>query len=233
MSDYNNNALNNIVQHNNMKTNEKTNELTLYAKIENQLQERRPQSVFPLTATHRKELRELRDRNVGSLQTRLNFIKSEKREQYVKKYVRDVESELKEKQSVVKEVNARFDAMKEQILHLVETHKQYEADVRKTLGSHDVSHDYCNIGQLDIEDVRRTNRKITINTFKVSNEIVSKEFDAKYNKFFEEATNKITKLNEMYEEAINFGDLEQVKEIYYMFKNADQFLDKVQKIEVQ
>lgn len=45
------------------------NELTLYENIEKQLQKPRNVVVFPLTPTHRKELRLLRNTNIGSLET--------------------------------------------------------------------------------------------------------------------------------------------------------------------
>jgi hypothetical protein len=208
-------------------------ELTLYNKIESQLQERRPTTVFPLTATHRKELRELRDRNVGNLRTKLSFIKSEKRDCYTKQYIADIEKEVGKKMSYVESVNASFVDMINKIKFLVETQKAVEERALESIGSCSTDNGYDEIEQLNVDAISNNYRRLRVDVSAQSKAIASSEFDKNYGTLFQEAGEKIDKLNEMYEEAINFGDLEQVKEIYYMFKNADSFLDNVSKLEIK
>lgn len=208
-------------------------ELTLYDKIESQLQERRPTTVFPLTATHRKELRELRDRNVGNLRTKLSFIKSEKRDFYTKQYIADIETEVGKKLAHVDKVNSSFVDMISKIKSLVEKQREIEAKALESIGSCSTENGYDEIEQLRVDAISNNYRRLKVDVSAQSKSIASDEFDKKYGTLFQEAGDKIDKLNEMYEEAINFGDLEQVKEIYYMFKNADSFLDNVAKLEIK
>jgi len=49
---------------------------------------------------------------------------------------------------------------------------------------------------------------------------------------FKEVRNLIDDMNTKYEEAINFGDLEIVKELYFILKDGDKFLEKLINLEV-
>jgi hypothetical protein len=61
---------------------------------------------------------------------------------------------------------------------------------------------------------------------------VRKSFDDKYKISFDEIENFIKKMNETYEEAINFGDLELVKKIYYYLKDSDKLFKKIEDMKI-
>ena len=209
-----------------------TNELQLYDKMSNSLQARRPETVFPLAATHRKELRELRDRNVGELRTQLAFIKSEKKKDYLKKYKVEVANERKDAELRVASLNQDYKDMVVKIHKLVLEQNSKEVDLLSSIKDTETSSGYGVLSSLYCDDVKNSTRVLTVNSDRLIENICNKEFEEKYKMPFEEVGKKIDKLNEMYEEAINFGDLEQVKEIYYLFKDAEKFLTKVRQIEV-
>lgn len=62
--------------------------------------------------------------------------------------------------------------------------------------------------------------------------LAESEFHEKYNESFTKVREEIDAAERAYEEAINFGDLQMVKDIYFMLKSGEKFIDKVSKIKV-
>lgn len=207
------------------------NELALIDKIEERLQERKDIVVFPLTPTHRKELRLLRDRNIGELRSRLRTIKDLKKEEYTKKYKKQIGKELDRHKGLIKGLNDDWKKISNKIKALLQKRVHDEKKVEDTLKMFDRYVDYGSVANLQIHDIK-LKREFSIDVEKNAKKIAEKEFEEKFGESFEKSQEHIDNLHTMYEEAINFGDLEIVKEIYYKLKNADAYFTKVAELKV-
>lgn len=205
------------------------NELVLVDKMEKRLRQPQEPRVFPLTPTHRKELRQLRDRNIGELKNRLNNIKQIKKEEYARKYKNELELESKKYLLVCQELNNDWKKIIEKVNKMISDRKKFEDKQKEIIEKLDLDCNWSGISQLQ---PITSKRKYKINIPGVAQQLGKKEFEKKYGKAFEETNKKIDLLVTMYEEAINFGDLEIVKEIYYKLKEADKFIERVAKIKV-
>lgn len=202
------------------------NEMVLVKDVERRLQRPQDVKVFPLTPTHRKELRELRNQNIGELRQRLRTIKDLKKEEYIKKYHKEIGKELKKYQTIAKKLNTDWKKTISQIKFLIEQRKKYEETFKDSIPMLSRNSDYGSISNLDVLN-KDWKREFTINMQELSKRIATQEFEAKFGESFQKSQDMIDKLYTMYEEAINFGDLEIVKEIYYKLKDADKFFEKV------
>jgi len=205
------------------------NELILVDKMEKRLRQPQEPRVFPLTPTHRKELRQLRDRNIGELKNRLRNIKQMKKEEYARKYKRELELESKKYPLFCQELNSDWKKIIDKINKIISDRKNFEDKHKEIIAKFNLDCDWSEISELKPTALRRNYQ---VNIPKVSEDLAKKEFEQKYGKSFEETNNKIDLLVTMYEEAINFGDLEIVKEIYYKLKEADKFIERVSQIKV-
>ena len=61
-------------------------------------------------------------------------------------------------------------------------------------------------------------------------EKIDELFDEKYGQSFNEVSEIIDDISTKYEEAINFGDLELVKKLYYIMKSSEQLFKKIDKL---
>ena len=207
------------------------NELAIVNNIEKELQKPVDIKVFPLTPTHRKELRQLRDRNIGELRQRLRTIKQLKTEEYIKKHKKEIQAELRTHEKLIKGLNQDWDKVVRQIKTILRKRKEDESKVKEQLGGFSLSKDYNDISSLDVE-TKTLKRQYSIDIENVSKKIATEEFEKKFGESFQKSQDHIDKLYQMYEEAINFGDLEIVKGIYYKLKNADSFFEKLSEIKI-
>lgn len=204
------------------------NDLVIVEKIEKRLRAKRPASdnVFPLTPTHRKELRQLRDGNISGLRSRLSDIRSIKQDEFFNKYRKKAEKQIVNVDSQVKVLNNSYESLSNEIKLRINGIKKLETECDMIYIS--INHDYNDISSLYDFKSKRTYSK---NKRAVETQL-KKMFNEKFQDKFKQVQDKIDKMLEQYEEAINFGDLEIVKELYYSLKDADRFLDKVSKIKV-
>ena len=205
------------------------NELVVIEKITNDLKISKG-NVFPLTPTHRKELRELRANNVSNLHVKIRLIEDELKKQYKAKYSKEIKKEFDIKKKNIELLNNNWIDLKEKLVDLLKTRETFEKSF--DLIDAKLENDWNDVCQLDINDVQNFKRKYSFEEEKVLNSIVTKEFAEKFSVNFEKVRQKIQELDTAYEEAINFGDLEIVKKLYYMTKDADTFLDKLKTIKV-
>lgn len=203
------------------------NEIIILDKIEKKLREKRDVEVFPLTPTHRNELRKLRDTNIGNLKNRLRIIKKLKEEEYVKKYEKEIQQELKKQEKKVMKINEDWKKRVEQIKKIIIERKKLEEKI--DVGRYILQEDYDEISRLETKEWKR-NFDLNINN--VAKEISEEEFEEKYGKNFKIVSEKIDDIYTKYEESINFGDLEIVKELYYIMKSADGLFTKIEKLQV-
>lgn len=209
----------------------KDNQLTIVSKIETQLRQRREQNVFPLTPTHRKELRQLRDANVGELTTQLRFIKKEKLDSFKVKYRKNLEELAQKGKGICEDLNKDWKKIKTQIKKLLDERKKLEEKNMPNYST--VSNSYENVHLFNEQRIDEyLQREITFDIENSTKSGAEKEFDEEYGEGFKKVQEQIDQINTAYEEAINFGDLEIVKELYYKMKDADQFLEKIRKIKV-
>jgi len=205
-----------------------SNELMVLEKIQSKLQGRREPEIFPLAALHRKELRALKKDSVGNLRHRLATIRSLKKEEYAKKYATDIKAELDKFSKDAIELNVDWNDRVVKLNKILDDRKQLE--LKYDMDMFFINSDYHSVGNLNV--VKKDCRILKFDLLGKSKAILEKEFVKKYGRQFSSVETRITKLETAYEEAINFGDLEVVKKLYYMMKNADTFLDKVSAIEV-
>lgn len=203
------------------------NDLIVVDKIEKKLMEKREPTIFPLTPTHRKELRHLRDRNVGDMRDRLSTIRSLKLEEYKKKYFKEIEKELEKYEGLSKNLNDDWKIRMLKINEIIKERKQFEEKFK--VDKLKLYIEYDSISKLE---VIKSSRDFSLDRESKSLEIIREEFNEKYGKSFDAVGEKIDVLVTHYEEAINFGDLEIVKKLYYMMKNADNFFKKISELKI-
>lgn len=204
------------------------NDLAIIEKIGNKLQQPRKEIVFPLTPTHRKELRELRNANVGGLRDRLRTIKSLKRDEYYKKYSSDIEKDISKKEIIVKKLNNDWESRKEKLQKILSERKDLEDSFDLKFLCLDTG--YNDIAQLKVNmDIKR---KYSFDKKSVIRNLSDEEFDLQYKNKFSKVDEIIDDITTKYEEAINFGDLEIVKQLYYTMKNSDKFFTKISDLKI-
>jgi len=204
------------------------NEIMIVRNIENRIKAKREPTIFPLTPTHRKELRQLRDTNVGNLMDRMRTLKQLKREEYKKKYNKEIIKELDSKRDICNFLNEDWKKRIKKINKILQERKAIE---KKTdMKFLETRNSWSDIAKL--EPMQKDERFASIRVDFVTNQIADGEFEKKFGFKFDEVQKQITDIDTKYEEAINFGDLEIVKELYYIMKTADSFFEKVSKIEV-
>ena len=206
------------------------NNLIVIDKIKTQIRKPNNIEVFPLSPTHRKELRKLRNDNISDLKTRVSFIKDEKLKEFEKKHAEFINKKISEEQNKITSLNNNWKQLLENICKLIKERKKFEDKFK--IQYYSISNDYSAIPSLKIPDIRNYQRKYCINNNQ-SIKIIKEMFNEKYGTFFNEINEKISEINTLYEEAINFGDLNMVKELYYKFKDADGFLNQIQNLKVK
>lgn len=204
------------------------NELMLIDEIDKKLQQPRKEIVFPLSPTHRKELRQLRNINIGNLKNRMNTIKRLKKEEYLNKYKKQIEKELENQNEKCVKLNNDWKEKIKQLKLIINDRIKLEekmnlVHVKKETG-------YGNICNLEKNfDIKRI---FIYKKHEASMSIADEEFENKYGSSFKIVSDKINDIETKYEEAINFGDLEIVKKLYYIMKNVDVLFEKIDKLQV-
>ena len=203
------------------------NDLIIIDKIEKKLQEKREPPIFPLASNHRKELRKLRDDNVGNLRERLRTIETLKKEEYEKKYAKQIEKELERYEGISKKLNFDWCERLKKINKIVSERKELEE--KSHINKLSINNGYDEISELKKV---KSKREFSLDRKRKALEIAREEFDKKYGDKFNDVEKRINVIVTHYEEAINFGDLEIVKKIYYMMKKSDEFFTKVSDLKV-
>ena len=203
------------------------NEIAVIDSIEKRLRVERKPIIFPLTPTHRRELRNLKKRNIGNLREQLNNIRALKQEEYVKKYSENIAKEfLKCKKNVVI-LNNNWLNIVQNINDLID--KRIEFENKIGIEPFSLETGYNDICKLDHVELKRI---FVLDEIKKSKLIAIKQFNIKFGNKFDSVNTIIEKLNVQYEEAINFGDLEIVKKLYYDMKDSDKFFTVVSNFKV-
>jgi len=197
-------------------------------KIENKLKNSN-NNVFPLTPTHRKELRQLRNTQLSTLRNKARLIKIQKKEEFYLIYEKKIKKSIDIEIDKCKKLNDNWKIVVKDIKIALENHIKLEKKLKPINAS--VYNDYNDICNLAINS--QFKREWSINIGNVSRTISSDMFKKKFGKGFEETNKRIDDINTAYEEAINFGDLEVVKKLYYMFKEADNFLEQIKNMEIK
>lgn len=212
------------------RTKTQKNALVLINKIEKKLRTEKKPEIFPLTATHRKELRQLRNKNVGNLLEQINSVRKMKKEEFIKKYRVQINKELDVYRKQASLLNNNWKSFMDKLIKMLNDRIEMEKDIDYQFL--DKSTGYGNISYLNVKEISKETKRIFSVTPRIVERITEKEFEKKYGSAFKIARDKIDKLEELYEEAINFGDLEVVKELYYNMKDADVFIEKISKITI-
>lgn len=204
------------------------NAMVVLENIEKRLMKPRKEgeNVFPLSPTHRKELRQLRDRNISDIKSRLKNIKNIKRDEFKLKYADKIQKQTNIIKQTTDDLNDKWRITLSKINEHISDFKELQENYN--LENIRIDSEYSDLANLKFLTTRR---HYDVNSEAVE-KVISGLFYDKFNDKFEEVQNQINLLLERYEEAINFGDLEIVKEIYYNLKQADVYLNKVSSIKV-
>lgn len=204
------------------------NDLMIINNIENKLRTKRKETdnIFPLSPTHRKELRLLKSSNIGELYNQLDNIKKLKKEEFKQKYFKIVLNKCEEYKKDMTLLNEKYHSMIDKINSMIEELK--ECENKTDMQIIDIKYKYDTISSLNKFGYER---EYIISKNNI-NKILEKMFNEKFNKKFNVIKERIEKMSKQYEEAINFGDLEIVKELYYMMKDTDIILNEASKIKV-
>jgi hypothetical protein len=207
------------------------NELTIYNKeIELRLKTKRDITIFPLSAMHRKELRELKSKNIGNLRERLRAIKDLKLQEFKEKNQILIKNVINKNKKVINDLNEQWlkslDVIEKIINERIENEKKIDRNIIE------IETSYNSLSCLNFKRNECT-RVLTCRESYIFENYIKKEFEIKYGEGFKKMENLLFVLNEQYEEGINFGDLEVVKEIYYKMKEANVFFEKLSQLEIK
>lgn len=204
-------------------------DLVLIQKIGTQLEKRRKpeENIFPLTPTHRKELRELKQKNIGNLREQLRALKQIKKDEYEKKYLEELKQELQTHIIKIEKLNEDWDNRVAIINKLIQERAELERQTDVTCLN--FSTDYGDLANLNDISLKR---KAYLDIEKKSKEILNKEFEEQYGLPFKQVDEQIDDLATKYEESINFGDLELVKKLYYLMKKSDRLFQNITRMKV-
>jgi hypothetical protein len=209
-----------------MKVTMPRNELTVADNIERAIVES-PNTVFPLMAQHRKELRHLRDENIGNLRTRLTTIKQLKREEFIKAHEAEIRAEMAGQEAIAEQINSRWLEAIKRVDAILKSQQEFEKE--RVTDFLDLYSPYDSVLHI-VEQSKE--RKYSVNVEKKCREIASRRFDEKFTDAFSEASKRIDDIYTKYEESINFGDLSIVKQCYFIMKQADGFFTKIEQMQV-
>jgi len=205
------------------------NELVVIEKITNDLRTTK-NNVFPLTPTHRKELRELRKNNVANLNVKIRMLETELKQKYKEKHEKEIKKEFEiHKQNIIK-LNSDWLNKMNEIVKIIEERQKFEKTFDLT--NINLNCDYGDVAGLNISEIKKLKRFYELNEERTLNKIIDEEIKEKFGVAFESVRKKIDELDTSYEEAINFGDLEIVKKLYYMTKDAEQFLETLKQLKI-
>ncbi len=209
------------------KTEDKNHDLIV---IDRQLRSRKHNS-FPLTPTHRKELRQIISKNIGDLRIKIDLISHEKYLEFIAKNEVKFDKIKTEQQKKVDFLMTEFNKMRDKVAKeienfiVIESETNYIKDIIRT----DIG--YSDISRLNIKSIEVSYRKYAISDDKFNNYT-----ESKFKEVFKDKTQKIYNMIDLYstkyEEAIVFGDLLLVKDIYYHLKQLETDIEKLRKVKV-
>ncbi len=207
------------------------NEIMNINFIDKQLKVKNPINVFPLTPTHRKELRDLRNKNIGDLRNTLSNIRTLKLNEYKEKYSDDILKEFQLKKEICNTLNSNWAELIKDIQLILDKRKLFETSfIEKLEDNYSLSKGYHGLSELKLpSDI---NREFYIDETHVSNLIAKEEFNTQYGEAFDKVKEKIEDIHTKYEEAINFGNLELVKQLYYIMKDSEGLFTKINALKI-
>ena len=194
--------------------------------VDTKLRTPRPETTFPLTPTHRKELRNLRDENIGNLNERLRAIRELKFNEFMEKHKEPLEKMREDLRSNCETLNENWEHTKTEINKILEKRRELE----ETMGLVNVDLDTSSFEGASLKDYNNR-RGFSVNDGYVI-DVAKKEFETQYGEGFKKVKELISDVFTKYEEAINFGDLNIVKQLYYDMKDGTKFLKQISEMKI-
>jgi len=212
---------------------EKVTETALISRAEetkNKLLKKQDVKVYPLTQSLRKELNELKDNHIGNLNGQLNNLKRLKYELFCKYHNKRFLAEKKELQIKISLIDKEQEKLREEFSKKFQKIEK-NLESMKNIAGFSYEADYYLENVLENKEQRmRFKTWLKEDTF--SEELFKIEFNDKYGKGFEVAKERIKELEQQFRESLVFGDLEMVKELFFILKDADKFLEKLTNMEM-
>lgn len=208
------------------------NEIEVIQKLENKIQTAKESNLFPLAQAHRKELRELRDAHIGNLKKRVAVIKDAKKQEYLKKYEQDGKDKRAELVIETQELNAEAEQKLLELKEIYDRMKAKEEELEEIYGScASIRSDVYGLEDSLSFKHRALNLILEVNN-NFNKRYLERKFNDQYNEVFKAATDELDRYDKVFEEALVFGDLETVRDIYYTLTKADDFLQKLSEVEI-
>jgi hypothetical protein len=218
-----------------MKKKTKTNTKELIIKSNKDL------NVFPLSPTHRKELKQLKDNNIADLRKRFYTIKRLKSEEFKEKHTNKIKEIVEKNLKVCEELNKNYYDFLNSLYSLSKHYKDLE---KENIGEFIRRQNLYNSDFLDLSNSTKEefikhfsnkndkNKQIYYVNESYINTFIEKEFKRKFNKKFDNFLKYIDELEEKFKESVVFGDLLTCKDIYFKMKECDKKLDELNDLEV-
>jgi len=235
--------------------NEDSKAIAIVQDFENKLQQAIEGEAKKIPKWQVDAISKMKDKHIGSLQSQIRYLRSNKKAEFLKLYSEDVWQMLDNSNSVVFEINSKLEEylheLKEKILEKIKIefaeNENFSkiSDVSKDLLSSNVyvhEHSYMkNPECLELLDVTFL-RNLKINEFLSVgqifyeydfNRIIGLYFSYYYDRFYDAAKEQISTLEKLFEESLSFNDLVTTHKIYQELKKADKILEKVSKHKIE
>jgi hypothetical protein len=206
------------------------NELTVIEKLdkfERSVVAKRETPLFPIPAALRKELNELKKKEFGNLLDQIRALHDTKSQEYCKLYAKSAHKEAMRAKAELDGWNKRWITA---TINLGDTFKELREQKDNFKFPINEENDYDSRTLLALSAAKPTKFVLKLKEQTFTEWHLKKEFEVKYGAGFEEAKTKIRTLEEKFNEALVFADLELVKEIYYTIKKADVFLKRLSEL---
>jgi hypothetical protein len=210
-----------------------TKEIVVMQKVDKWkkwMQKRSEKRKYPIPTSLRKELMELKNAHMGNLNSQLKFLKKEKYKEYCEANQDKIETMRTQTSKVIKNLNEEWEYLLESMLV---SYEEYRKSLEEIYDGKEMfiqvrkGYDWNKVEEYLKNPKSKDNCRFDFDEHKFRDEVLKKDFEDRYGAGFKEAQQNINILEEKFQEAIVFGDIDLVKEIYFTLKDADQFLDRV------
>lgn len=211
------------------------NELVVMEKLkkfEKQILAKRDKEPYPIQSTLREELNSLKKSEIGNLRKQIMVLRQTKYDQYCELHQKKVEQEEKRSQETIEKINSDYQNMLKQFEK--QTLDFFKATNKKLQGISFDDNKRYKVNDLKLISTHMDYRySVNFSKDKFNKTVMKEDFDKKYGQAFQKTFEKIDFLEQKFNEAVVFGDIQIVKEIYYTLKQADQFLKKLEAIKLK
>jgi regulator of replication initiation timing len=186
--------------------------------------------VYPISNLLRKELKDLKAKEIGDLKQQVKAIKEIKLKEFMenKKNKAEIEKQHKPMNKDCEFLNIEFEKLAARVRKEVTAFKSIDKELAK---EHiNIDHSYDSISRLNFDE-EKMRRQYTVNS-NAWYEIGKKIFEERYGAAFDKTLELLTDISTKFDEAVLFADLEEVKSLYFQMKKSSKMFDKIRELKV-